>query len=124
MNAKNLLFLIIGVIVGALATYLILSSNSGVTTDEKIDNIESVEYQDNDTDCRSFDIGSSLNEYIEFYINDDDFYVLPNPLIKYQGGCKWHIKIVRQSREFSGIKHTNFIEATIIGDKIHWEPIN
>lgn len=119
-SLKNIIFLLVGIVLGALSTYLIINSNNGKFTINKNETGDSVDYEDYSTDCSLFDIKSSLNEYIEFYINDDDFYVLSDPLIKYKGDCMWHIKIVRQSRQFNEIQHTSFIQCTINGDTIHW----
>jgi hypothetical protein len=124
MNSKNLAFLIIGIIVGSFGTYLTVKSNIGQSKTEKNEVNQKIESDDYSPKCSSYDIESSLNEYIEFYINNDDFYVLPNPQIKYQGNCEWHIKIVRQSRSFKDIQHTNFFRCTAIGDKLQWAPLN
>jgi len=122
MNLKNSLFFVGGLIIGALMTFLIITILQPFEGEKEIN--ESVESEQFSPDCSSYDIRSSLNEYIDFYINNDDFYVLPNPLIKYQGNCEFHIKIVRQSRQFNDIKHTNFIKAKIFGDQIQWSSLD
>jgi hypothetical protein len=121
MNAKIIIGFLLGVIIGAFGTYLIITFSNGRNySDESDNNRNSTE-----EDCRYMNIDKSLQDYIEFYIDNDDFYVLPNSIkIKYQGNCTFHIKIIRQSRRFSDIQHTNYLEAKIDAEKIQWRNLN
>lgn len=132
MELKNFVFLMVGLVAGCLITYLLIGSDKRQDNNEKMkaladwgsNNPDFPEYNNSSSDCSSIDVTISMMDYIEFYVNNDDFYVLPDPKIRYQGDCEWHVKIIRQSKQFSDVQHTNFIKCTAIGDELRWDSMN
>ena len=123
---KNILLVFLGIIIGSSLTFFTLKyidskKQESQKNNETINDILNEDYNKRQT-CNADNAKTQFEDYYKFYINDNDFFVIPESvIIKDMGNCTFHAKFIRQSKEFKEIQHTNFIEISFIGNRINYK---